>query len=208
MAFLAGSSPYERKPPGGFVLLLLGQVFCPAGGKLAWLTLIFLTLAPLHSQGAPSYPPAQVKAVFIFNFAQSVEWPAPAFENENSPVVIGIVGDRNNPVAEALEQVVKNEKIRNRSFSIVYYPDVASARKCHILYFASGVSAPSPRIFADLQQRSILTIGETEDTLRNGGVIRFVTERTIRLRIHLKAARASGLTISSKLLRLAEVVNY
>ena len=42
----------------------------------------------------------------------------------------------------------------------------------------------------------------------NGGVIRFVTERKISLRVNLKAAKSSRLTISSKLLRLAEIVDY
>jgi hypothetical protein len=38
-------------------------------------------------------------------------------------------------------------------------------------------------------------------------MIRFITERNrIRLRINLEAARAAGLTLSSKLLRAAEIV--
>lgn len=202
MAFLNGHSMLLSLPLRGF-----------AGGDgaaLAWRVLAFLVLALFARpcQAAPTYPPHQVKAVFIFNFAQFVEWPSDAFDNDTSPFIIGVIGNKQNSVALALEQAVKNEKVRNRPFTIVYFPDVASVRKCHLLYIPEGIPAPAPRIFADFQDRRILTIGENEALLRNGGIISFITERKIGLRINLKAARASGLTISSKLLRLAEIVNY
>lgn len=204
MAFLSCQSLHPHFP-GTRPQSQFQSLFRPG---FAALCLFFLAFLPKPVQSAPSYPQHQVKAVFIFNFAQFVDWPAEAFEDDKSPLVIGIVGDSQHPVAAALEQVVRNEKIRNRPFKIVYFPDAASVKKCHILYFPQGTPAPSPRLFADWQNQRILTIGENEDSLRNGGIIRFVTERKIGLRINLKAARASGLSISSKLLRLAEIVNY
>jgi hypothetical protein len=43
--------------------------------------------------------------------------------------------------------------------------------------------------------------------LKNGGIIRFVTEENkIHFRINLEAAKRVNLTISSKVLRLAEIV--
>jgi hypothetical protein len=57
-----------------------------------------------------------------------------------------------------------------------------------------------------LKGRSILTVGDTEGFAQSGGIIRFVTENNrIRFRINVDAAEAAHLTISSKLLRLAEV---
>ncbi len=35
----------------------------------------------------------QVKAVFLFNFGQFVEWPKDAFDTPQAPFVIGILGD-------------------------------------------------------------------------------------------------------------------
>lgn len=208
MAFLGRNPSLFCKPPRGCAWSLSGPFPRRALRALSCGILLFLTLFSVSSPAAQPYPSDQVKAVFIFNFAQFVEWPADVFESDTSPLVIGIVGGKGHPVANALEQVVKAEKIKNRPFRIIYFPDVASVRRCHILYFAPDTTVASPRIFADLQDKRILTIGETEDSLRNGAVIRFVTERKISLRINLKSAKASGLTISSKLLRLAEVVNY
>src|SRR5581483_5614207 len=61
---------------------------------------------------APAPTDYQVKAVFLFNFAQFVEWPTNAFANENSPVVIGILGE--DPFGGVLDQTVKGERARGR----------------------------------------------------------------------------------------------
>jgi hypothetical protein len=59
----------------------------------------------------------------------------------------------------------------------------------------------------DLKGRSVLTVGDVTDFSRQGGVVRFFNENNkIRIRINLEAAKAANLTISSKLLRLADVV--
>jgi hypothetical protein len=60
---------------------------------------------------------------------------------------------------------------------------------------------------ASLKERSILTVSDTEGAAQRGVMIRLVTEKNkIRLRINLQAAKAANLTISSKLLRPAEIV--
>ncbi|MDB6032668.1 MAG: putative transrane protein [Verrucomicrobiales bacterium] len=175
--------------------------------RVAWLALLFVLTPFAESLRSAQYPTEQVKAVFLLNFAQFVDWPANAFQFETSSFIIGFVGDKDDPVLAALEQLVRTEKVKKRPMAVVRFPDARSARNCHILYLAEGPT-PSVRTFADLQGRSILTIGETDDILKNGGVIRFITERKISLRINLKAAKSSRLVMSSKLLRLAEVVEY
>jgi hypothetical protein len=53
----------------------------------------------------------------------------------------------------------------------------------------------------------ILTVGEDEPFAQNGGIIRFVLKNgNVRLAIDLNAAQKAGLTISSKLLAVADVV--
>src|SRR5262245_53334289 len=58
----------------------------------------------------------QVKAVFLFNFAQFVEWPSPAFPEERTPLVIGVLGD--DPFGPYLDEVVRGEKINARPLVI------------------------------------------------------------------------------------------
>jgi hypothetical protein len=53
----------------------------------------------------------------------------------------------------------------------------------------------------------ILTVGEGESFARNGGIINFALKNgNVRLEIDLTAAKKAGLTISSKLLAVADVV--
>ena len=53
---------------------------------------------------------------------------------------------------------------------------------------------------------AILTIGESDDFLKMGGMIRIVQARKYKLEIHLNNARSAGLTISSKLIDISTVV--
>jgi len=62
-------------------------------------------------------------------------------------------------------------------------------------------------ILAGLNQRPILTVSDADGFAQRGGMIRFVTDRNrIRLQLNLAATEAAHLTISSKLLRVAEIV--
>jgi len=50
-------------------------------------------------------------------------------------------------------------------------------------------------------------VADLDDSSERGVMIQFTTENNrIRLRINVEAARAAGLTISSKLLRSADIV--
>jgi len=80
-------------------------------------------------------------------------------------------------------------------------------KDCHILFISRSERPRLEQILAHLQGRSVLTVSDLEDFARQGGVIRFVlVEDKVRLRINLEAAKAAGLTISSKLLRPAQIV--
>jgi len=166
---------------------------------------MLVALSGFYAGAAQPYDPYHVKAVFLFNFAQFVEWPADAFPKEDSPLIIGVLGD--NPFGTALEESVRNEKINKHPLQVAYFPDIKALRKCHILFIRTSNAARLKAIFADLKGRSILTVGESETFLGSGGMIRFVTDNKVRLQINLRAARQARLKISSKLLRVAEVVN-
>jgi hypothetical protein len=64
-----------------------------------------------------------------------------------------------------------------------------------------------PELLAAVDKRSILTVSDLEGAAKLGVMIRFVTQSgRIRMRINPDAARAAQLTISSNLLRSAEIV--
>lgn len=156
----------------------------------------------LPAQNAPS-PEYQVKAVFLFNLAQFVEWSPKAFSDPRSPLVIGVLGE--DPFGSYLDETLRGETVRNRPLVLQRYRRVSEIRVCHVLFISRSENDRLEQIFAALRGRAVLTVGDAEDFVTRGGMIRLVKEKSkIRIRINLDAVRAAGLTISSKLLRLAE----
>jgi len=147
----------------------------------------------------------QLKAVFLFNFAQFVEWPARAWPTADAPLVIGVIGD--DPFGTYLDELVRNEKVGAHPLAIQRLKRADDVAGCHILFFSrSEVDALDPALEA-LRGRSVLTVSDLDSFSRKGGMVRFVMEAgKIRLRINVEAAKAGELKISSKILRPATVV--
>ena len=147
----------------------------------------------------------QVKAVFLFNFAQFVEWPTNAFPEAQTPFVIGVLGE--DPFGAYLDETVRGEKVNNRSLVVERYRRAEEIKTCHVLFISRSEVNRLAEILANLKGRNILTVGDAESFAQRGGMIRFVTEKNkLRLKVNLEAAKAANLTISSKLLRSAEIV--
>ena len=160
--------------------------------------------APGLAGQAGQAPEYQVKAVFLFNFAQFVDWPAAAFPEPGTPIVIGILG--NDPFEGFLEQTIRGEQIRGRGFEVRRYHSLEEIKTCHILFISRPEGDRPEAILAGLRKSPILTVSDADGFAERGGMIRFVTDRNhIRLQINVDAAQAANLTISSKLLRVADI---
>lgn len=146
----------------------------------------------------------RVKAVFLFNFAQFVDWPADAFPDSTAPFVIGVLGS--DPFGDLLDQTVSGEQLRGRPFQVRRYQTVDEIKACHILFIHQPDGDRMGEILSRLRDRPILTVSDDADFADQGGMVRFVNDRShIRLEINPGAAQAANLTISSKLLRVAEI---
>lgn len=174
--------------------------FAAAGLLAAWL------LAPSASAQPGHVSDREVKAVFLFNFAQFVEWPPSAFDGPLAPIVIGVLGD--DPFEKTLDDVVKGEVVKNRQLIVTRFRNVDELSTCHILFVSSSETQRYDRILTSLRGRPTLTVGETDGFATRGGMVRFVTDRNrVGLQVNVKAARSAGLMISSNLLRPARIVD-
>lgn len=146
----------------------------------------------------------QVKAAFLYQFLSFVEWPAAALAGTRDTMVVGVVGE--TPMAAALEPLA-GKPVRGRSLVVRPLRDLKSPGVLHVLF--AGASARN-RVASALQAvkgTSVLTIGETEGFARLGGMINFViVDGKVRFEINPRAAEEAQLRISSKLLRLARIV--
>ncbi len=173
------------------------------------ITVIFIfcpgNLKHLHAQIEVT-PEYEVKAVFLFNFAQFVKWPDSVFAKNNSPLIIGILGK--DPFGNYLDQTVKGEKIKGHPLLVKRYQDENEIGPCQILFINPPSEDQLKQILDLLKGRNILTVGDSPSFAQAGGIIRFLTVNDkIRFQINLTAAREAELNISSKLLRVAEVIN-
>lgn len=163
------------------------------------LILIFLTPAPAAAQVSTEY---QAKAVFLFRFAEFVEWPPDAFATPQSPIILGVLGT--NPFGNALPQAVHGETISGRSLIVKQFQNIQESGPCQVMFISRSEAAQWPAILSALDGRSILTVSEDERFLAKGGMIQFITEEhRVRFKINQKAAEAAKLKLSSKLLQLA-----
>jgi hypothetical protein len=147
----------------------------------------------------------QVKAVYLFNFGQFVEWPSRVFESAEAPFVIGVFGD--DPFGDTLDEVVRGEKLGSRPIVVRRFSDADDIDRCHILFIGRNDADRLDKALSTVRGRSVLTVTDVEGAERHGAIIVLYNQNNrIRMRINLPQARASDLVISSKLLRPAEVI--
>ena len=149
-----------------------------------------------------------IKAGFIFNFAKFVEWPSNAFAQPDSPIVIGILGT--DPFGTIIDKIVQDKKIGTRGFVVKrlkWGADLKELRECKILFIGASERAHMDELVQMLRGLPVLTVGETPGFAERGGVIRFVLEdNRVRFEVNVVAARQADLTISSRLLTLARII--
>jgi hypothetical protein len=180
-------------------LLMRRLAMVLAATTLSFTPAIAATSAPAVTQ---EY---DLKAAFLFNFAQFVEWPAQAFASPTAPIVIGVLGE--DPFGSGLDEIVEGETVHEHPLVIRRYHSIAQIDSCQILFISLSESARLDQVLKALGHRSVLTVGEARDFTDRSGMIGFdLVQRRVRLRINLVAATDAGLTISSKLLRQAQIV--
>jgi hypothetical protein len=146
-----------------------------------------------------------IKAAFLFHFAQFVEWPKGAFRKADSPVVYCMIGE--DPFQGTLDTSLSGKNVAGHPFQVRHIKQAQEAQGCHVVFIGEGENKQIPVTLALLKGSPILTVGESERFVEDGGMIAFCSEEDkIRLQINLQVAERAHLKISSKLLRLAKRV--
>lgn len=147
----------------------------------------------------------QVKAVFLFNFARFVEWPAMTFVSASAPFSLCVYGD--DPFGADLDTVVRGETAGGRPMVVRRIHELHDVAQCQIVYIAGSADGELESLVAALDRHATLTVSDSEGAASRGAMIRMMTVNgKIRLRINIDAVRAAHLTVSSSLLRAAEIV--
>ncbi|HEV2395313.1 MAG TPA: YfiR family protein [Candidatus Sulfotelmatobacter sp.] len=147
-----------------------------------------------------------IKAGFVYNFAKLTDWPAPAFSQPNSPIVIGIVGDT-DPFRGTLDDVLHGKQANGRDFVVKHLRWKDDLRGCNILFISASARPHLSDILHAIHGLPILTMGDTPGFAEQGGIINFVLDdNRVRFDIDVEAAKQANLSISSRVLALARIV--
>ena len=149
-----------------------------------------------------------IKAGFIYNFAQLVQWPSVAFSQPDSPIVIGILGT--DPFGPTIDRVIENKKLDGRNLVVKrlkWSKDLKDLKDCNILFVSSSETQHIDDVVNMVKWLPILTIGETPGFATRGGIINLILEgNKVRFEVNNEAAKQANLNISSRLLALARIV--
>ncbi|WP_321404275.1 YfiR family protein [Maridesulfovibrio sp.] len=134
----------------------------------------------------------QLQALFIKKITKYVLDPGKRKIASNNPVTVAAVAPKK------ISRFFKKQD----NFKLVRWPDEES----NVLF----IDIDNPRIIAavlsKVEGKPVLTIGQSPDFLRLGGMINLVESGArFKLQVNICAARKAGLTISSKLLKLSEI---
>jgi len=145
-----------------------------------------------------------VKAAFLYHFSNFVDWPASTFKATNGHLRICVLGK--DPFGQSLDATLANKSVRDHPFEIRRNPPTTELQHCHLLFLAASVSSQIQAIRHQVAKENMLTIGETLDFIRQGGMVQvFFDNQKIRYAVNIDIVNQTNLKVSSKLLRSAKI---
>lgn len=143
----------------------------------------------------------QVRAMFVYNFANFVEWPKKAFRNNTSPLQVCLLGEVS--FADYLTPM-SGTIIGERELVVTTQISTKFKGKCHILFVGNEKKVDMRRLYKSKRFIYILSVSEQKGFIESGGMIKILDQsKRISFDIDLDNARKRGLFISSDLISLA-----
>src|SRR5438067_9971051 len=109
-------------------------VFRPPALLLVWLVLglWFLSAPRLHAQGAVQRE-YEIKAAYLYNFINYINWPEQALPPAGGTITIGVIGE--NPFGSALAPLA-GKRIKGRTLAVKECASLAEAANCQIVFIS------------------------------------------------------------------------
>ncbi len=180
--------------------------------KIGMPLIIFLLVFPLLSQPESKekvkmaeYP---LKVKIISRFFSFVKWPADSGNTGDSSLfVLGVVGK--TPILEYERTFHKEVNLPEKKITIKKISELDQIKECHALIIAPTESNRLKEILSITGDKPILSIGDTEGFAEEGVLINLFREgKKVKFEINYGAVQKSGLVFSSKLYKLARIINY
>lgn len=177
-----------------------------ATGFLA-LFLTWAAPAPQASYGEQRVEENELKAVYLYNFLQFVQWPdTRRGVSPEGALVIGLLGD--TPLDRSLEALRSTlSESGKRPIRVTHFGDYREGLdlgSCQLLFLSASERPHFGAIVDRLRYSPVLTVSDAADFLDSGGMIALVlSQGRLRWMINRLPAEKAGLRFSAQMLRLA-----
>ncbi len=175
-------------------------------GTLAWVLILAAVFIPRARGGGKPLAEYQVKAAYLLKFAAFIVWPPESYNPASGPLKIGIVG--RDPFGPLLPENIPADGPEGISYvTSRLSPEEEVVPGFQILFIANEDSRSEAPFLSRIAGKPVLTVGEGEQFIQQGGMISFTLENNrVRFLVNPKKAREANLKISSLLLSIARIV--
>lgn len=186
----------------------------PAHGLLANIIAAAMLLgtgaaSTVHAQPGPGDESVQaeaadleVKAAYLYKFANYVEWPDDAFRNPTQPIAIGVLGA--DALADELQRLVQDKSIKGRGFVVRRLQPGDDLGGIHILFLGDVGRPAVASALAAADGHHFLTVSESRRVFASGGMVNLVVvNQRIRFEVALPPVQRSRLRLSALMLTAA-----
>ena len=173
---------------------------------LSLICCILLFFGDIQHVWSRSVEKQAVLTVLTLNIARFSHWPASVFEKTDPVLNFCIIGD--NIVQQSFENL-NNKVVNQKRITIINLSRLRNLAQCQLLYISDLERIKLTSLLAELKGQPILTVGESLAFLAAGGMVALnKVDGKMQLNIHLSIVKQSGLVISSRLLKLANIVDF
>ncbi len=173
------------------------------------LSSIYIATLTTALMGFQSLAHAQVqeydlKAAFVYNVALFTDWPAESFADKDEPFTFCIAGA--DPFGTTLDSLLV-KLLKQRKIAVSRLGKSTNFNRCHILFIPASENGHAETLLKDIKNTGVLTVSEDSATFKKGSMLNLsIIDSRLHFQVNVDAVSAAKLSISSKLLRLADSV--
>jgi len=185
---------------------LVSQWIVSIGHRVTWilkpLLLPLVVLCCLYQQAyADDSLEKRIKAAFIYNFTQFIEWP-----NRDNSKFLNICVLGKDVLSNELN-TIDGKIAQGKSIIVKHIDDEIAVRQCQVLFVRITDANYRTTLLEQLGEQPVLTISDSTGFAKAGGIIQFYMDgKHVHFAINKGAADRAGLAVSSKLLHLAKII--
>jgi len=172
----------------------------PSLRRLRWMLGLVASLVFTMSAHGEDLPEYRLKTAFAYNFVAYTEWPA----STGNALNLCIYGT--DPFGKEVDGL-QGKVVAGRTLAVLRKAPGEPLKDCQVVFITASTLDHLPRTLESLRGRPVLTIADSAGAMRRGVVLNMnMAQGKVSFEANLQAARAAGLDLSSKLLRLATEV--